>query len=132
MRAVRLRYPSLTRRSTTPWVLTLSATVTLAAACASAPPPASHQSAVTAERGATDLALANAVYAALVADPIYFFRHVDVRVDGGVADLSGFVWSTDAIYRARRIATGVPGVTGVVTSHLELERNGRDSAGPTR
>jgi len=41
--------------------------------------------------------------------------------------LSGYVWSTDAIYRARAIARNVPGVTGVATSQLELERNGRDS-----
>jgi osmotically-inducible protein OsmY len=79
----------------------------------------------TAEQAATDELLANTVYAKLNADPIYFFRHVDVRVDKGVAHLSGYVWSTDAIYRARRIAQSVPGVTGVATNQLELERNGR-------
>jgi len=62
---------------------------------------------------------------------MYFFRHVEVRVDNGIAHLSGFVWSTDAIYGARRIAQSVPGVTQVVTSQLELERNGRNS-GVTR
>jgi osmotically-inducible protein OsmY len=82
---------------------------------------------VRAELGATDEVLANAVYSDLNADPKYYFRHVDVRVDNGVAHLSGYVWSTDAIYRARTIARNVPGVTGVVTSQLELERNGRDS-----
>jgi osmotically-inducible protein OsmY len=75
--------------------------------------------------------LANAVYTALNADPVYYFRHVDVRIDNGVAYLSGYVWSTDALYGARRIARSVPGVTGVVTAQLELERNGR-SNGVTR
>ena len=83
------------------------------------------------EAGATDEILANAVYSELNADPIYYFRHVDVRVDDGVAHLSGYVWSTDAIYQARKIAMTVPGVTAVATSQLELERNGKD-AGPAR
>ena len=83
--------------------------------------------------GATDEILANAVYSQLNADPIYYFRHVDVQVDNGVAQLSGFVWSTDAIYRARYIAMNVPGVTGVSTNQLELERNDRSSgSGPSR
>jgi osmotically-inducible protein OsmY len=80
------------------------------------------------ELGATDEVLANIVYTQLNADPTYYFRHVDVRVDDGVADLSGYVWSTDAIYAARKIASNVPGVTGVRTSQLQLERNGRDNS----
>jgi osmotically-inducible protein OsmY len=69
--------------------------------------------------------LANAVYSKLNADPVYYFRHVDVSVDHGVARLSGYVWSADAIYRARYLAQSVAGIRGVVTSQLELERNGR-------
>jgi osmotically-inducible protein OsmY len=80
------------------------------------------------ELGATDEILANTVYSQLNADPIYYFRHVDVRVDNGVAHLSGYVWSTDAIYQARKIAMNVPGVTGVRTNQLELERNGKDTS----
>jgi osmotically-inducible protein OsmY len=83
------------------------------------------------EVGASDEILANTVYSELNADPIYYFRHVDVRVDNGVAHLSGYVWSTNAIYRARRVASNVPGITGVTTNQLELERNGRDT-GTTR
>jgi hypothetical protein len=75
----------------------------------------------------------NPIYSELNADPIYYFRHVDVQVDNGVAHLSGFVWSADAIYQARKIALKVPGVTGVSTTHLELERNGRSGgSGPAR
>jgi osmotically-inducible protein OsmY len=85
------------------------------------------------EQGATDEVLAGAVYSALNADPMYYFRHVDVTVDSGVAHLSGYVWSTDAIYRARHIASQTPGVTRVVSNQLELERNGRSGgSGPTR
>jgi osmotically-inducible protein OsmY len=113
----------------------LIAAMTLTVSCATAPSgPSVRTGAESAgyQQGATDEILANAVYSALSADPMYYFRHVDVRVDDGVAHLSGYVWSTDAIYRARTIAAQTPGVTRVVSNQLELERNGRDSGGPTR
>jgi hypothetical protein len=96
---------------------TAVALIALLAACATptAKPP---------EQAAADLALADRVYLALNADPWFYFRHVDVRVDDGVADLSGYVWSADALYQARRIAANVPGVRRVVTSNLDMERNG--------
>lgn len=96
----------------------LAAAAILAAACSTAPPRSPAQT-------ESDRALADRVYAALDADPTYFYRHIDVRVEDGVADLSGYVWSTEAIYRARQIARQVSGVRRVVTSHLELEREGR-------
>ena len=95
----------------------LAAILALICACATSVPRSSPQT-------AAEEALANRIYLALNADPWYFFRHVDVRVDGGVADLSGYVWSADAIYQARKIASGVPGVRRVSTNRLELERNG--------
>ncbi|MGO9805004.1 MAG: BON domain-containing protein [Steroidobacteraceae bacterium] len=97
----------------------LAATAVLAVACATTAPQSPEP------ESPSEKALANRIYLALNADPIYFFRHVDVNVVDGVVDLSGYVWSTDAIYRARQIATGVPGVKGVVTNNLELERQGR-------
>ena len=106
-----------------PGILVLAA---LMASCATVPSQAPMAAAGESPPGrvSSDL-LANAIYAKLNADPIYYYRHVDVRVDrGGVAHLSGYVWSTDALYQARRLASLVPGVTGVVTSQLELERNG--------
>ena len=122
------------RRSIIQWtaaVLIAGATLT---ACASAPPSPAVPSAaesMRSELGATDEVLANTVYSELNASPTYYFRHVDVAVDNGVAHLSGYVWSTDAIYAARKIAGNVPGITGVMTSQLQLERNGRDT-GPAR
>ncbi|HEV2229298.1 MAG TPA: BON domain-containing protein [Steroidobacteraceae bacterium] len=99
--------------------MAVAAIFALLTACATnvpRPPPAPSALA--------DQALANQVYVALNADPWYFFRHVDVRVDHGVADLSGYVWSADAVYQARQITAAVPGIRRVVTSNLELERNG--------
>jgi osmotically-inducible protein OsmY len=111
------------------------AAATLTVSCATAPPAATAPTAAQSarsEQGATDEILANTVYSELNADPNFYYRHVDVTVDNGVAHLSGYVWSTEAIYRARRIAGNVPGVTGVVTSSLELERNGRGNSSVTR
>ena len=124
----------LTRRLSTRWITGLTALATLTVSCATVPPGptgASAAGSIRAEAGATDQILANTVYAELNADPVYYFRHVDVAVDNGVAHLSGYVWSADAIYRARRIASNVPGITGVMTAQLQLERNGRDT-GPAR
>jgi len=73
--------------------------------------------------GTSDEALTKAIYSALEADPNHYYRHVTVRVDKGVATLGGFVNSSSAIYRARTIASKVPGVTHVVTSNLSLEPN---------
>jgi osmotically-inducible protein OsmY len=103
------------------WIAAALAASVVAAACATS----SSMAPSSPAPNSADERLANGVYQALNADPVYFYRHVDVRVDRGVADLSGYVWSTDAIYHARRVARAVPGVTRVVTNHLELERNGQ-------
>ena len=68
-----------------------------------------------------DEGLTQAVSSALNADPNYYYRHVNVRVDKGVAKLSGYVDSSSAIYRARSIAGKVPGVTRVETNHLKID-----------
>ncbi|HYL02976.1 MAG TPA: BON domain-containing protein [Steroidobacteraceae bacterium] len=99
------------------WRTVCAATLALAAGCALPPAKSPAES-------AADQAVENRIYAALSADPVYFYRHVDVRFDHGVADLSGYVWSFEALYRAREIAAGIPGVRRVVTSQLELEREG--------
>lgn len=55
-------------------------------ACASAPPKSPQQ-----ERA--DAATAERVYAAFEANPIFYLRDVEVSVDYGVAQLSGYVWT---------------------------------------
>ena len=100
---------------------TLLASVTLIGACSTSPPK-------SPEQAQADQATAQRIYASLNADPTYFFRHVDVRVDDGVAELTGYIWSTQAIYRAEQLAAGVPGVRHVVND-MELEREGAQGGG---
>jgi osmotically-inducible protein OsmY len=95
-------------------------TITLTS-CSTSPPR-------SAEQIRADEDIAVRVYAALNADPIYYLRHVDVRVYGDVAYLSGFIWTSDALFKAKEITAKVPGVTGVV-NEMELERQGRRGGG---
>jgi osmotically-inducible protein OsmY len=97
------------------------AAAAVAVGCSSAPSKSPEQ-----ERA--DAATAARVYAALEANPVYFFRDVEVSVDYGVAQLSGYVWTTDALYGAERIARRVPGVTGIRDT-MELERQGNRGGG---
>jgi len=99
-------------------VLAISAVLV---ACAGSPPKSPEQE-------QADAATAERVLAALEANPIYYFRDVEVDVDYGVARLSGYVWTTDALYHAQEIARRVPGVTGV-QDRLELERQGNRGGG---
>jgi hypothetical protein len=89
--------------------------IALIVACATAPPK-------SAEQAQGDEIRAQRVYAALNADPIYCFRHVDVRVDKGVAypRRLRLEYAGDL---PRRIAAAVPGVDHVVNA-MELERQG--------
>jgi len=91
---------------------------------------ATARAAIARQRAAEDT-VASYITAQLNADPMYYYRHVNVRVDQGTVILTGYVWDTPSIYRARQIAGEVPGVTRVVTSGLELEING-PNYGPAR
>lgn len=73
------------------------------------------------EQAGADEATADRVYVALNDNPVFYFRDVDVSVDDGMATLSGYVWTIDALYSAQQIARSVPGITGVV-NRMELER----------
>ncbi len=80
------------------------------------------------EQAAADQALAARIYSALNADETHFYRHVNVDVDRGVVQLSGYVWDTDDIHWAKQLAGQVPGVVRVV-NQMELERNGNRGGG---
>jgi osmotically-inducible protein OsmY len=95
--------------------------VLLTVACASADPKSPAQ--VKADR-----VLAADVQNALDTDPDFYFRHVYVQADNGRVWLSGYVWSTEAIEHAQRVARHVAGVTSVV-DRLELERQGGTTNG---
>lgn len=90
--------------------------VLLMEACVSTPPK-------TVAQEDADHQLAERVENALAGDPTYFFRHVDVQAADGTVSLSGYVWTDDAIRRAERVASQVPGVTSVA-DELTLEREG--------
>jgi hypothetical protein len=99
----------------------LVASIVLAPSCSTAPSKSPEQE-------LADAATTERLYAALEANPIYYFRDVDVSVDNGVASLSGYVWTTDALYHAQQIARRVPGVTRV-KNEMELERQGNRGGG---
>jgi osmotically-inducible protein OsmY len=86
----------------------------LAAACAANRPNSLGQR-------QSDIRATKEVYSKLNSDPAYYYAHVSIRVENGVAHLSGYVWSTEALYHAKEVATSVPGVTAVV-DNLALER----------
>ena len=93
----------------------------LAVACATTAPK-------SPEQARADAATSARVNAALDANPIYYFRDVEVEVDNGVALLRGYVWTTDALYHAQQITRGVPGVISV-RNEMELERQGNRGGG---
>ena len=59
----------------------------------------------------------------LKSDPYHLFRHVNVTVQDGVARLGGFVYSSDALEKAKQIARETPGVRRV-DNEMNLQRNG--------
>jgi osmotically-inducible protein OsmY len=79
-----------------------------------------------AERAADD-DLAARVDGALQHDSAIFARHIDVEATRGVVRLTGFVWSSNELYEARRVAATVAGVSNV-ESQLELMVGGRTGA----
>lgn len=99
----------------------LAAIVALAVGCSTTPPK-------SAEQERADDATAERVSAALEANPIYYFKDVEVSVDYGVARLGGYVWTTDALYHAQQITGRVPGVIAV-RNEMELERQGNRGGG---
>ena len=79
-----------------------------------------------AERAA-DAGLAARVEQALLGDSRIYARHVDVDAERGIVRLSGFVYSGEDLYEARRVAATVPGVLSV-SSELELIIGGRQGS----
>jgi osmotically-inducible protein OsmY len=84
----------------------------LAGACAHAPPRSAAQV-------AADAATAARVYATLKASPRYFYPALEVRVDDGVAYLTGLAFDGPDREAATWIARDVPGVRAV-TNAIEV------------
>jgi osmotically-inducible protein OsmY len=66
---------------------------------------------------------AERVELALNSDTELYARHIIVRANNGVVQLSGFVWDPPDLSEAVRIASAVQGVSRV-ENDLELQRNG--------
>jgi osmotically-inducible protein OsmY len=78
-----------------------------------------------------DHATATRVETALDEDSLLFAKHITVRAEDGVVRLGGYVWDSNDIYEAQRIAERVEGVVKVVND-LELQRNGIDDSSIVR
>lgn len=85
------------------------ATLLLAAGCAQLSPR-------SCGRSAADEATAARVYAALKADPLHFYPALEVRVEGGVAYLTGLAFDGPDRDAATWLARDVPGVTAVTNA----------------
>ena len=95
-----------------------------AVACAVGPPK------TAAERQA-DSETADRVTAALNADSVLFARHITVRADRGVVDLSGYVWTPEELEEAVQTAGTVSGVIKVV-DRMEVDRGAISDSAVTR
>ena len=96
--------------------VTCTGVAILAAACAADPPR-------TIEQQQSDMNAMKEFYSRLDSDQNHYYPHVTIRVENGVAHLSGYVWNAQALYHAKDVASGVPGITSVKDT-LELERDG--------
>jgi osmotically-inducible protein OsmY len=77
--------------------LVLGCCLLLTAACAGGPPRS------VAEIQA-DAALTQRVQAALAADRLFYFAHVEVEAERGVVSLNGYVETREAKYQAGKLA----------------------------
>ena len=96
--------------------VTCTSVAILVAACAADPPR-------TLEQQQSDMNAMKEFYTRLESERDDYYPHVAIRVENGVAHLSGYVWNEQALYRAKDVASGVPGITSVVDT-LELDVDG--------
>ena len=94
-------------------VVLAAAMVSSAAACATDPRSEAQRQ--------TDSETVDRVQLALNGDKILYARHITVRVDNGVVDLGGYVWTQPEMEEAIRVAGLVQGVTKVV-DRMEIDR----------
>jgi osmotically-inducible protein OsmY len=95
-----------------------------AVACVGGPPM------TPAERQA-DHDMADRVQLALNSDQVLYARHINVRADGSVVTLSGYVWTPEELVEAKEDVRAVPGVTKVV-DRLEVDRGAVSDSSTTR
>jgi osmotically-inducible protein OsmY len=85
------------------------ASLLLAVACRSVPPPSPEQAKADADMQAR-------VYAAIKASPIWYYPALEVQVRNGAVYLTGLTFDPPAFDAATDIARHVPGVTTVTNA----------------
>ena len=85
-------------------------------------------SAAQTQMSSADKAVADRVYAALNRDKSSYYRHVTVTASNGVVTLGGFVTGAESQARAKKIASGVSGVSKVM-DHTQLQPEGEQGPG---
>ncbi|MGC1520334.1 MAG: BON domain-containing protein [Steroidobacteraceae bacterium] len=68
-----------------------------------------------------DKDMVDRVTGVLNGDQLLYARHIIVRADSGVVNLSGYVWTQPELEDAIRLAQSVPGVVKVVDT-MEVDR----------
>jgi hyperosmotically inducible periplasmic protein len=75
----------------------------------------------TSKTSSQDKQVAQQVYDRLKADQVDYYKHVTVSAENGVVTLGGTVATTEALNKAKKIASEVPGVTRV-SDQMTVER----------
>jgi osmotically-inducible protein OsmY len=83
-----------------------------------------------AERAA-DKDTADRVTTTLASDQMLYARHINVRADGSVVTLDGYVWTPEEMQAAVQDANQVPGVARVV-NRMQVDRGAISDSAVTR
>jgi osmotically-inducible protein OsmY len=118
---VSVLYPVINRLIRTVFAV---AVVCGVSACMAGPPK------TPAERQA-DREMSERVQVALSSDQVLYSRHINVRADGSVVTLSGYVWTPEELVEAKEDARAVPGVAKVV-DRMEVDRGAISDSATTR
>jgi osmotically-inducible protein OsmY len=78
-----------------------------------------------------DKDLADRVLATLNSDQMLYARHINVRADGSVVTLDGYIWTPEEMQTAVQDANQVPGVSKVV-NRMQVDRGAVSDSAVTR
>jgi osmotically-inducible protein OsmY len=74
---------------------------------------------------------ADRVLATLMSDQTLYARHINVRADGSIVTLDGYIWTPEEMQAAVQDAEQVAGVTKVV-NRMEVDRGAVSDSAVTR
>jgi osmotically-inducible protein OsmY len=78
-----------------------------------------------------DKELSDRVLATLNSDQMLYARHINVRADGPVVTLDGYIWTPEEMQAAVQDANQVPGVAKVV-NRMQIDRGAVSDSAVTR